>query len=180
MGGRAGIASSFSTDAVGHRQETQARLSGALWLRQPAGPPIPSVKWIDAQALDRIGLVVPNRRKAKIFDPVNLHPASNAEGSINREDLARRSRDDFRLKPAMVGAETGMKLPDEIGGYTAEIANQNLLKLNVANRTAHRRARAYSVSRGKCLTAHSTSKTPSHQQLRNDLHVKMNAHPRYW
>ena len=69
--------------------------------------------------------------------PIDDDPPRGAEGPGHRENLAWGAGNHFRLEPAVFVALTGVELPGDVGGDTAQIPNQHIPELATANGASH-------------------------------------------
>jgi hypothetical protein len=103
---------------------------------RPIHRPVGSVVWVD-RAQRHLG--VPDRRERECGLSIDVKASGRATGARHRKDLSWRPRYDFRLKPAMLRAMSGVQLPRSAGRHRAELGNLLVLQPRIADRAAQRR-----------------------------------------
>ena len=131
--------------------EWRNRLAAKRSLR----PPVTRIERINAGSRRFGRLEHPHRRERVALFPIDLHPPGDAEGAIDRKNLARWAGDDFSLEPAVLAALTRVHLPRNVSRDAAKVADEGVRQRTVANRTAERSRNVALVSRRRLRRFHS-------------------------
>jgi len=99
--------------------------------------PVLLIEWIDRHASLLRREIVPDGGECEVFATVDHDSTSRTEWFGDCENLSRWSGDDLGLEPAVCGAFSRMKLPDNTGGDAAKVADQHVTEAIVAYRATH-------------------------------------------